>query len=273
MNKFVKLKQLRFVIHPLFIMLSIYLILSGYGYYFFNTLLVVILHEYAHYFVAKCLGYKLNKVCLLPYGAQLNLSKTILNDNDEILIALAGPAINLVFAILGTALWWIFPQTYIFTSTFVNINLVIAIFNLLPIIPLDGSRVVLALLSKSEKRKQGYKILNFFNVALSILLFICFIISAFYQINITLGILSIFIFVGAFEKDNAYLYSPLYTIAKMQFLNSKPIKVKFYAVNKKISKIKLFRLINPNYYLVIIVLDDNMKPIKYIYESDFEKYF
>ena len=177
MNK-VRKKDLKFVIHPLFILLAIFMFINGYGYYFLNSLLVVILHEYAHYFIAKRLGYKLKKMCLLPYGAQLNLSKSIFNSNDEILIAIAGPLLNFVLAILGVALWWIFPQTYIYTSAFVDANLMLAIFNLLPIVPLDGSRVVLALLNKFGKRKQGYTILNFFNVIASLILLVSFLISS-----------------------------------------------------------------------------------------------
>lgn len=263
----------KFVVHPLFLALSIFFVVIGQGFYFVIVLFVVILHEYAHFFVAKSLGYKLKQVCLLPYGAQLNLSKSISNSNHEILIAISGPLFNLFLAILFIAVWWIFPITYIYTEMFVNANLIIALFNLLPLSPLDGSRILLALLSKLNKRSQGYKIVNILNVIVSILLFILFVLSAFYKLNITLGIIAIFIFVGAFEKDEAYEYLPLLTLVKHNREFQYPLRIKYYAVTKKISKYKIYRLINQDYYLVIVVLSENMKPIRYIYESELYKYF
>ncbi|MBQ8749886.1 MAG: M50 family metallopeptidase [Clostridia bacterium] len=263
----------KFIIHPLFLALSILFVLAGQGVYFVICLVVVILHEYAHYFVAKYLGYKLKQMSLLPYGAQLNLSKSIFNSRDEILIAIAGPLFNIVLAFFCIAIWWLYPVTYVYTEMFVTANLVIALFNLLPLAPLDGSRILLAILGKFGKRLQGYKIVNCLNIIVSILLFALFIASLFNNFNLSLGIMAIFIFAGAFEKDEAYLYSSLFTFSKNEYLNERPLKIKYYAVTKKINKLKIYRLINQNYYLVVVVLDENMQPIKYIYEGEFDKYF
>ncbi len=262
-----------FIIHPLFLILAVFFVLLGKGLYFITILIVVLLHEYAHYFVAKMLGYKLKNICLLPYGAQLNLSKSIFNSKDEILIAIAGPLINFILAIFCIALWWLFPVTYVYTEMFVEANLIIAIFNLLPLVPLDGSRVLLAVLNRFGKRVVGYKILNILNIVVSISLFCFFLISLFYSMNLSLGIIAIFIFMGAFEKNESYQYSSLFAYSKAEFLQKSALKIKYFAVTKKISKLKIYRLINQNYYLVLVVLDDNLKPIKYIYEGEFEDYF
>ena len=109
---------------------------------------------------------------------------------------------------------------------------------------------------------------------MSVILLIAFIASIFYcQINATFLIMAMFIFVGAFEKDDAYLYSSLFALSKQSFVNNRPLKIKYFAVTKNISKVKIYRLINQNYYLVIVLLDENFKPIRYIYEGDFDKYF
>lgn len=262
-----------FIIHPLFLILAVFFVLIGKGIYFIIILSVVLLHEYAHYLVAKMLGYKLKNICLLPYGAQLNLSKSIFNSKDEILIAIAGPLMNFILAILCIAVWWLFPVTYVYTQMFVEANLIIAIFNLLPLVPLDGSRILLAVLNKFGKRAVGYKILNILNIIVSAFLFIFFLASLFNNINLSLGIMAIFVFMGAFEKNESYEYSSLFTYSKFEFLQKSALKIKYFAVTKKISKLKIYRLINQNYYLVLVVLDDNLKPIKYIYEGEFEDYF
>lgn len=262
-----------FIIHPLFLVLAVFFVCLGKGLYFITILAVVIMHEYAHYFVAKLLGYKLKNICLLPYGAQLNLSKSIFNSKDEILIAIAGPLLNLVLAVVCIALWWIFPVTYVYTQMFVQANMIIAVFNLLPLVPLDGSRVLLAVLNGFGKRAVGYKVLNVLNIVVAFALFAVFLLSAFYCVNLSLGIMAIFIFAGAFEKDEAYQYSSLFTYPKAEFLSKNALKIRYYAVTKGVSKLKVYRLINQNYYLVLVLLDDNLKPVKYIYEGEFEAYF
>lgn len=263
----------KFIIHPLFLLLSLFFVFLGQGIFYIVTLLVVILHEYAHFYVAKCKGYKLNQMCLLPFGAQLNLSTTIFNSKDEIQIAIAGPLFNLILATFCIALWWIFPVTYVYTSIFVQANVVIALFNFLPILPLDGSRVALAIFNKFGKRDKCYKLLNIINIVSSIILLLGFLHSAFFEINWTLGIMSLFIFLSAFENEEAYKYSSLFKNSKSEYLQKSALKIKYFAITKKVNKINIFKLINQNYFLVLLVLDDDLKPIKYIYENELDKYF
>ena len=116
------------------------------------------MHELAHFFIAKKLGYKLNKLYVMPYGICLNYKENIISNNDEIIIALAGPIINLIFCCVCVALWWLFPETYYYLDYFCFCNLVLAVFNLMPCFPLDGGRVFVAIISKYYDREKVYNI-------------------------------------------------------------------------------------------------------------------
>ena len=117
-------------IHPLFIAYIILLVIMGQTSSVLVYFLCVAPHEIAHAYVAKRLGYKLQKFSLMPYGVCLNYNTNCFYNNDEILIAIAGPIANISLAILTTALWWIFPTTYALTHQFCFANLVIFMFNI-----------------------------------------------------------------------------------------------------------------------------------------------
>lgn len=123
---------------------------------------VVVMHEFGHILAARRYGVRTKDVILSPLGGVARLMGMPKNPNAEIAIAAAGPAVNLVLAGVGSLLLQIsvlaHPSTMAlaFVSAllgwFVTINLVLLGFNLIPAIPMDGGRILRALLSK----KQGH---------------------------------------------------------------------------------------------------------------------
>lgn len=94
---------------------------------------------------------------------------------DELIVALAGPASNLAQALLGTAafaivvragvasgalvggpVWWVMQVLL----SYVSVNLVLCFFNLIPLPPLDGSKLILYFL-KGEARRKYYELQNY----------------------------------------------------------------------------------------------------------------
>lgn len=103
------------------------------------ALFVVILHEMGHYFMAMWLSFDIEKVEILPFGAFLSLydygRHPVIH---ELLVVLAGPFINLVLLI---------PLQWLGNAYLIEINRMVMFFNLMPIYPLDGSKVILLVLS------------------------------------------------------------------------------------------------------------------------------
>lgn len=91
-----------------------------------------ILHEFGHLIAAKLLGYKVEKITVLPIGINGKIKEKIHNKSDNFIIAVSGPLVNLVLAMVSSA----YNLTYICLC-----NLYMLILNFLPIPPLDGSRV------------------------------------------------------------------------------------------------------------------------------------
>lgn len=116
---------------------------------------VVVLHEFGHILAARKYGIKTKDVILSPLGGMARLEKLPATPAQEIGVALAGPAVNLFLAALGFGLLPFLNEASAlggFLSAlmgwFVTINLVLLGFNLIPALPMDGGRVLRALLTK-----------------------------------------------------------------------------------------------------------------------------
>lgn len=82
-------------VHPLFLLLGVYYCFIGELPLFLLSALVALQHECAHAFAAAKLGYRLDRVVLMPYGAVIDGDLSGISFKDEIFVAVWGPLCNL----------------------------------------------------------------------------------------------------------------------------------------------------------------------------------
>ena len=112
----------------------------------------LLLHELAHCVVARSLGVPTKSITLFIFGGMAHLGAELSSARDELWIAIAGPIMSLSLAIT----LWLFSRAAVATgisgatfeviSYLAMINLVLALFNLVPAFPLDGGRILRAYL-------------------------------------------------------------------------------------------------------------------------------
>lgn len=109
----------------------------------------VLLHELGHALVARRFGIQTRRIVLLPIGGIAQLEGQPRSPRQELAIALAGPAVNLVIAaglfVVGGLAG--IPSGYGLLGSLMLANLSLALFNLVPAFPMDGGRALRAVLA------------------------------------------------------------------------------------------------------------------------------
>ncbi|HMQ58455.1 MAG TPA: site-2 protease family protein [Rhizobiaceae bacterium] len=125
----------------------------------------VVLHELGHAVAAKRYGIATPKITLLPIGGVAELERMPENPREEIVVALAGPAVNVVIAAIlifilgasvsGDAMTALEDPRNNFLARLASVNVILVLFNLIPAFPMDGGRVLRALLAMRYPRTRA----------------------------------------------------------------------------------------------------------------------
>ncbi len=103
----------------------------------------ILAHEFGHALVARRHGVRTESIDLWALGGVARLDREAPTPRADGLIAIAGPATNLLIGLVTLAAWWLVPLPVVFVIGFVNVFL--AVTNMLPGAPLDGGRVLRAI--------------------------------------------------------------------------------------------------------------------------------
>jgi Zn-dependent protease len=162
-----RIRGIKLELHLTFLILWAFFAFAGWkeagwaGVFWFSLLLFVIftcvvLHELGHSLAAQRYGISVSRILLLPIGGMAQFERIPRDPWKEIVISLAGPAVNVAIVILLLPLAQFTTPGYHrylpldfggLLQAVIWINVVMAVFNLLPIFPMDGGRVFRAVLA------------------------------------------------------------------------------------------------------------------------------
>lgn len=271
-----------FRVHPLFLLVGIWYSFTGELFLFLMSAIVAIQHECAHAFAAAKLGYKLNRIVLMPFGAIIDGDMSGISFKDELFVALCGPLCNVCTAIFFIALWWLKPTMYAFTDTACYASLSIAFINLLPAYPLDGGRILKSALCRAflksqleegkavKKAERICRVITFLFSAAFLLAFL--ILLKKHTPNFTLLAFGIFIFAGGLgNRTDRAVY------AKMDFTKNdaleRGIEIRRVAVKDSCSVKNALRFLSRECYLVLEVYDENERHLFNVTQNELSDLF
>ncbi|MEW4568207.1 site-2 protease family protein [Tautonia sp. JC769] len=167
----------------------------------------VVLHELGHALMARRFGVPTSDITLLPIGGVARLQRIPEKPSQELLVALAGPAVNVVIAAVligglllsGKGLMAIWSTGNLFDAgtnpfgTLAFLNLFLVVFNMIPAFPMDGGRVLRALLAMSLPYARATRLAATIGQSLAIAFGFLGLISS----NPFLLLIALFVWIGA----------------------------------------------------------------------------
>ncbi len=220
------------LIHWSFALILVWILFSAYsngldagGLFWYVSLMIsvfvsVILHEYGHALTARRYGVATRDIILLPIGGVARLEKLPSAPMEEFWVAVAGPLVNIglaailsiyflfvpideLFLIMDTVRYeggQPFGVKALFIPAVIFGNLLLAVFNLIPAFPMDGGRILRALLSLKMERAKATQIASVIGQVLAV----GFVIVSIYPFqDPILAFLGLFIFFAARQENNA----------------------------------------------------------------------
>jgi Zn-dependent protease len=181
----------------------------------------VIMHEFGHALAARRYGVHTRDIILSPIGGMARLDHLPEKPQHELIVALAGPAVNVVIAaVLGLVAWlWLPAQWRIlgesesdvfqlinFVPLLFWMNVMLVFFNMIPAFPMDGGRVLRAFLAWRIGRLRATHYASIVGRVLAT----GFVLLAIWQSHVFLGLIGVFVFVMAGQEYKMVKAEQLY---------------------------------------------------------------
>ncbi|PLR93724.1 M50 family metallopeptidase [Bacillus sp. T33-2] len=206
MNKYFDLLKLVYI-HPLMWAVIAVAVATAHFVEVSLLLFIIFIHEMGHAAAAAFFSWRVRKISLLPFGGVAEMEE---HGNrplfEEAIVVLAGPIQHVWLMVLGLFLYFsgLFPEYWY--SLFIEYNLMILLFNLFPIWPLDGGKILFLLFSLNKPFPEAHlHTLSFSAVSLMVFILIVLLTAPF---TLNVWIIMIFLAVSLYIewKQRRYIF-------------------------------------------------------------------
>ncbi len=236
---------------------------------FFIMYATVLIHELSHLLMALILGVKVYSIIVMPFGMTVRIDpKVFKTPKKEVIIALAGPISNFIILLCAYIFNYATENYYLF----IVINLSLIFINLVPIPPLDGGRILRAIVIKNAGLISSAKIIRKVSVIfITVLMVLWVCLLVFFKGNMSLLVICAFLLYSlSDEKKNSdilILREMIYEKEKLK--QDALIPCKTLCVHKNTPVRRVLRKLNLSTFYIITIVDDDLKILRTVTESDY----
>lgn len=220
---------------------------------------VVAIHELFHLFAALLLGVRVKSVIVMPFGITLRLQDGYIRQPyKEVLVCLAGPFANVLMLTAVQLLRELFPWAEQSLFFFAGLNWAMLLLNLLPVLPLDGGRVLKAVLTHSWGFVNAFNLLRRLTRVFAVILFVMGgILLVVTRLNVTLLLIGGFLFFHILEENqnNQLILMKEILYAKDKLRRRGVIVSKSISALNTVAAMELVKRFSYNHFYVIHVID------------------
>jgi len=189
----------------------------------------VLVHELAHSLVARSKGIKMQSITLLMFGGVAQMDEGMPEPRTELPMALAGPITSLIFVLVCCGLVYFVPEmtpdtaiqgVLVFIFGYIGVlNVMLFAFNLIPAFPMDGGRVLRAVLASRMPLDRATRIAANVGKAFAVI----FGIVGLYFLSPFLILIALFVYIGAGLESTAVQYNVLLRDVVVGDMMSSPV--------------------------------------------------
>ncbi len=245
---------------------------SSYFSHFLLLMIIIVIHELTHALVSNYYGIEVSEIEIFPFGGVAKTGGLLaLEYKQEIIISLVGPLSNFTMLIIALIVADIIRIELDLLRVFIEMNLKLGCFNLIPILPLDGGRVVRAWLNIKIGFKRATAIMICLGRILSLIIFIWGLYSGVkYMENFILSGLGIFL-LFALEKEKegiGYIFIYKIIMKRKKLLEKGFMEAKYITALENIKIYEMFQEFHGDKYHFVTVLNTEGKIMDNLTEGE-----
>ncbi len=232
---------------------------------------VVFVHEIFHLLATLLVRERVGSVIIMPFGMTLRLSARIIrHTGKEIFIALAGPFANVLMLAISHQIAPLYPEVPLSLYVFQFLNVSVLLINLLPCLPLDGGRVLKAILIRRLGYLSAVSIMQRTSrIMTALLLFAGAFVLCISRWNISLLMAAAFLaFHMAEEKRrNEYILMQELLYAKNKLKKRGLMKSRSICAMDSLPAKDVFKMLSYDSFYIIHIVDENQNHLRPVTEA------
>lgn len=245
--------------------------LAGYLREYLQALFFISVHEAGHMSVGALLRAQVCNIRLLPVGLNAEINMADCTGRQRIAVFIAGPCTSFILALSFLFLYNTgYPQDFFLRGIYTNFYL--GVFNLIPVLPMDGGRIIQELVAARLGTIRTGKLMKLVAAVLSAVIILAGAAGLFYSSwGVSLMVIGVYFFmcIGTSREETAFM-----NIKSLLFRKSRVIRKGIYPVREIVAlkHMKLAEVIKALDYVdrfhIINILDEDMRIIKVMTEQE-----